>query len=384
MSVLLVHNAVVLAASLARNRDQLGPRGLFGLIGYAAIDAFRFWDAQWYVRIATIGYDYKRTAFFPLYPSLSRAVAEVLGIREIAAAVLVSHVAFVLALWAFHRFTLLDVDEAAARRATWILALFPTAFFFSAAYTESLFLLPAVLALTAMRSRRWIWAGLWGALAALTRNVGVLLAVPLLLEYLWAHRTALRGWGSGLRTLLRAGLAVLPVGLGALAYMAFLWRRFGDPLSFARVQPLYYRIGLPPWRTVLDGYRFYLRRMGQLDLPTIHAHPVWVKAVYMPFQVLVVSLYLLILAVSFGRIRWSYWLLMLLSFLIPLSTATPGDYFMSFSRYLLSVPPLFLCLEGLFTLGGRYRRWAYRVYLACSLALLAFFSYVWTGGTWVA
>ena len=63
------------------------------------------------------------------------------------------------------------------------LAIFPTAFFLFGAYTESLFLMFALLSLREGTQAHWGRAATFGALAALTRLQGVLLVVPL--AYLW-------------------------------------------------------------------------------------------------------------------------------------------------------------------------------------------------------
>ena len=76
-----------------------------------------------------------------------------------------------------------EFSEEIARRAVLYAAVFPTAFFFLAPYSESLFLLLVLLSFWSARRGRWAMAGATGALAALTRNLGVLV-VPLDLEYL--------------------------------------------------------------------------------------------------------------------------------------------------------------------------------------------------------
>src|ERR671928_98277 len=124
---------------------------------------------------------------------------------------------FVLAVFALSRLFFLRAGELA-------LAFFPTAFFLNAVYTEALFLALTAGSYWAVRVRRnLLVAGLLGALAAATRNVGVILLVPLSLEWLRNRREF------GARGL--AGLALVPAGL--FGYMALLWGRFGEPLLFS-------------------------------------------------------------------------------------------------------------------------------------------------------
>src|SRR5258707_14025527 len=78
-------------------------------------------------------------------------------------------------------------------RRTWLfLCIFPTAFFFFAAYNESLFLLLTASAFLAMRRQKWWLAGILGFLAALTRSAGLFLVIPFLWE-LWMARETITG-----------------------------------------------------------------------------------------------------------------------------------------------------------------------------------------------
>jgi hypothetical protein len=69
-----------------------------------------------------------------------------------------------------------------------LLAFSPMAFFFSAVYSESLFLALSVGCIYLARRGRWGLACGLGALAAASRNTGVLLVVPLALLYLYGPR----------------------------------------------------------------------------------------------------------------------------------------------------------------------------------------------------
>src|SRR4029079_9154843 len=75
-----------------------------------------------------------------------------------------------------------------ASRSVWYMLIFPTSFFLSAVYAESLFLVMALGAIYAARRERWLFAGLLGAGAALTRPFGVVVAVPLAVELLMQWR----------------------------------------------------------------------------------------------------------------------------------------------------------------------------------------------------
>ncbi|HVW18581.1 MAG TPA: mannosyltransferase family protein, partial [Solirubrobacteraceae bacterium] len=174
--------AVHFAGLSSRARD-FDPRGLtsgFGSLGDLLLAPAARWDATWYLTIAHDGYrgDPARAAFFPLYPLLARGAV---------GGVLVSFVASWLGLAALHRLTAIELGDAPARAAVWLLACFPAAFFLTAVYSEGLFLALSVGAVLAARTDRWAIAGVLGALAAATRSAGVVLLVPLAL--LWCTRS---------------------------------------------------------------------------------------------------------------------------------------------------------------------------------------------------
>lgn len=382
LRVFLTNKLLVLLVTVFANWE--GWRRLFSVdMAYEVlVRNYRFFDATWYVGIAAHGYEgLKETAFFPLFPLMMRLFGDVLPVGLLAAGVLVSNLAFIGLLYGLARLARLDLDEPTARRAVWMLGLYPTSYYFSAAYTEALFALFMVFSLYWMRTRRWAAAGVAGGLAALTRNMGVLLALPFVLEYWSSLREGgtnpreLLSW-NGARRHLGSLLWVGVIGAGGLTYVAFLWWRFGEPFAFANTQSLYGRDSLMPWSTLYHGYVFGLRHVMALNLPLT-----W-NDIYFTTQLLFVTLVLVVLVASLGRIRWSYWVIILYSFLIPLfGPSTKGfvDYFISFSRYSLLILPLFLSLASLLR-----NRWLYRAYMAVSVGLLVVLLYEWSKHRWVA
>lgn len=221
--------------------DPLGPSGFLGYWAH--------WDGAWYSQIATEGYGERApesTAFFPLYPMLVR-FGSALGGGPAFWGVLISLLCTALALFFVYRVAEKFYDTRAARAATLTLAFFPTAFFLNAVYTEALFLaLTAGCVWAASVRRDLLLAGVLGALAAATRNVGVLLVIPLFFEWLGNRREF------GARGLL--GISLVPAGL--VGYALFLWERFGEPFLFAGQQEDYWERELAsPFATAVDAWR---------------------------------------------------------------------------------------------------------------------------------
>ncbi len=221
-------------------------------------ETFAAWDSGWYFDIAQRGYYWSQSgqsslAFFPLYPLLMRALAWPFGGGDRAlwiSGIALSYLCLLLGLTVLHRLTETRCGgREAARRTVLYVAVFPFAYFFTQVYTESLFLLTSVSAVAAAFSARWGWAGVFGALTALTRPNGILIALPLGLIAL-AGRPRL-----GELTRRAAALALVPLGFAA--YCAFAYQLAGDPLAWLRAQSQWgYSVGNRPWvelMRLLDG-----------------------------------------------------------------------------------------------------------------------------------
>jgi hypothetical protein len=275
--------AGVLALDRVRGWQGFDPARLtapFGPLGDILVAPAARWDSVWYLAIAADGYasEAGRAAFFPLYPLLVRAVgapaALVVPDRavHVVAGVVVSLAALLAGLYLVHRLASLELGEAAAGLATALVAFSPTAFFFSAVYSESLFLALSVGTLYAGRLGRWRWAAVLGALAAATRSTGVLLVVPLALLYLYgpradrprpsaggagaAHRAAWRRIAGRARPRHRPGLdaawlVLVPAGMGA--YLAYLQATGAGWLAPFRAGERWYREFAGPLGGVWDG-----------------------------------------------------------------------------------------------------------------------------------
>jgi len=146
------------------------------------------WDATWYLLIAKQGYSSFGTelAYPPVYPFLIRIIGKLFGNQFLLASLIISWTAvFGACLLLEERFTHLT-DQQTAVRGIRNLLIFPTAFFFFAGYTEGLFLLLLLLAWRYAEREKWLLAGLFGAVATLTRFLGIILIIPFM--YMWMKK----------------------------------------------------------------------------------------------------------------------------------------------------------------------------------------------------
>lgn len=208
------------------------------------------WDGLWYTGIATHGYWFQALAFFPLYPLLTAALHWVTFLPVYTTALMVSNLGLMGFTMSFYGLVRDIYGVDLAKRAVWIAIMFPTAFFMSAAYTEGLFLfLSTTVFWLAYRKKFWT-AGVFGMLAALTRNEGAFTVIPILWSYYQSY---------GL-TIKKSLWSVLLVPAGIVAFMVYQWRDFGSPVAFIAAQSYWGRHITWPWvgiflalKTIVNG-----------------------------------------------------------------------------------------------------------------------------------
>jgi len=375
----LVALAVWGASGQSRTFDPAGLTRPFSALGDVLAAPVARWDSVWYLAIAHGGYDHDpaRPAFFPLYPLAVRWAGFVVGSPVVAGA-LVSTAAFFVALVLLHRLVDLELGAKAARATVLVIALYPMGFFFSAVYTEGLFLALSVGSVYAARTGRWRWAGILGALGAATRNGGVLLVLPLA-ALAWARR------GTDDRREF-AWIAIVPVGLaaycgwlathgldaGAPFEAGKLWfRHFTGPLAGTR------DAGVAAWdglRQLLSGSRvpvYFTRAAG--DPFAVAGHNL------SNFAFLLAAIPALV--GTLRRLPLAYRAYALAAVALPLSYPVAPQPLMSLPRYLVVVFPLFMWLGWWTARGGPWRE---RAVLGASGAGLAVFSAQFATWHWVA
>ncbi len=305
----------------------------------------------------------RRPAFFPLYPLLIRAIGAFTG-SDLGAGLIVSNAASFLGLLYFYKLVEHEYNRHVAQRAAFYVSIFPTAIFFSAVYSESLFLFVTVASFYYARERRWLIAGVFGFLAALTRSEGVLLAAPLLIEWVVAAkeggREFFRYWFDDV---VKPLIGMLLVPLGLAMYMAYLWVLNGDPLRFSHVQSHWGRHPALPWIAIWNTVQKMLHAHAQQTVAN--------EALELAFT----ALMLIVLLAGIRRLRLSYVVYMALSIVIPMSTGS----LMSMQRFALVLFPMF----ALFGLWGARPTFS-NAYVAFSLPLLGLFTVLFADWYWVA
>ena len=369
-SRLVVLFAAVLAvlqigrAAGTRGFDPSNLTAPFGYFGNLLASGFARWDSVWYLAIAHDGYghDVAKTAFFPLYPLYVRGLGIVIG-SELIAGVLISLIAFAVALVLLHRLARLDLDERAAETTIALIAFCPVAYFFSAVYTEGLYLALSVGCLLRARRGGWASAGLLGGLAAASRNSGVMLAVPVVILFLYGpradHMRATSRWArrpfTGWRWVLprhRLTPSILwtllvPAGLGA--YLRYLQLKTGNGLTPFHAQAVWFRKFHGPFGGVWTGAVAAwdgLRQLLHGPPPPLYFKLAGGDPMMVAGQNLMLFAFLALGLVGlvgvFRRLPFAYGAYALVSLAMPLSYPVTPQPLASLPRYEVVLFPLFM------------------------------------------
>lgn len=143
------------------------------------------WDSGWYFNIVYRGYNTLQPyAFFPGYP-ISIYLFNLVINDIFASAASVSIILGVAWIPFFQAIAEHYMTKEAASRTTLLMAFFPYVFLFTTvAYSESLFLFACVASWYFYLNRNKFESSIFAAIATLTRMVGIIIVLPMLLDML--------------------------------------------------------------------------------------------------------------------------------------------------------------------------------------------------------
>lgn len=340
---------------LARNGWQTLPPLADQGPAFPLVGVWQRWDACWYTKIATYGYEAgeNSVAFFPLFPLLTGIVGRLLLGAMALGGLVVAGAAYVAAMTGLRRLVALDFDDEAALTTVVAISIFPTAFFFFAPFTESLFLATAVWAVLGARRRSWTIAAIAGLLAAMTRIQGVFLVLPLGWEAVMYWRE--RGWGSDGRSsppagsILRPTVALLAPAVGFATFLVFSSIVAGQtPLD---TQDAWGGTDFhPPWEVVDAAWRWAIDHHDPLQL----------------FNLAALLVFAFVSVVGLRQVPVAYSLYAIPQIVLIGSRIQPTPL-TSTGRYLIVIFPVFVILA---LVPGRWPRFGWALGSALLLALL--------------
>ena len=341
--------------------------GLVGLLLFAPevslVYAVSAWDTVPYLHLAKDGYQTgdSACAFYPLLPLLIRCSAPLFGGNHVYAGVFLANVFSVVALFLFFRFVQVEHGEAAAKKSLLALLAFPTALFFSVIYTETLFLLQLMLVFFGMRQNRLTWVVVAAFLMPLTKAIGIFVTAVLAWHWLehYRQRNGLAHHAPWL------GVAFVPL-LGWTVFLFLMWKWTGDSLEAFKAQRFY-----PYQPSILNI--FSPQKWGPAFLKWGSLHESMNSILDRGcFVLLLGSLY------PIWKLDKKYFIWALFAGVIPALT----NCFFSYSRYILSVFPLFILFGIYFSRPARH--WVFWYYFVLMLAfqsylIVRFVNHLWAG-----
>jgi hypothetical protein len=310
-------------------------------------------DANWYTSVADNGYGTTGgdDHFPPLFPVLIRILEPFLG-SAFLAGLLISHLATLYALKLLYDTFYEWGGNDLAKRAVLFLLIYPASFFLFSVYSESLFLVTALLSFKHMKNGSWAWAGFWIFCAVLTRLQGAALLIPMV-YLMWREHVFLRKPATWF------GLALPAVG--GLFYL-FLRSKQVTNGVIPLVESNWHARLVPPWET----YWYALQTLASGKFTFIDL-----------LNWAVVTLFIILLVAGWRKIPLEYNLYTAFSLLIILIRIVETQPLISMSRYALMLFPSFFVL-GLAGESPRGRRLIIYTFIPLNLYLSAqFFLWGW-------
>jgi Gpi18-like mannosyltransferase len=341
----------------------------------AFISPWMRWDGLWYQRIVTQGYSAAdgTAQFHPLYPWMAIPLARI-GFSPLLNLLIISSLAGIALLYSFNKLAQLDLSARDSSFALLLFAFAPLAFVIYAPYAEALFLLTAVLCMIFIRQKSWWLAGLMGAFAALTRQQGILLLIPMAWE-LWEDSdrkpaSVLKKW--------RDWLALSLIFVGMIAWLIYRAVILDDlHIKFSNFNEFMYSFAISPNATkvVLDQqfiwpwqalYYSFIKLFSQPDLD------IWVN-------ITIAVIFLFLLAITWRKLRISYRLYSLGIAWVSFSYYTgPVHPYMGLPRHLLLAFPIFIGMAILIN-----KQWMRLLIIGLSSACMLFLLGLYVLNGWV-
>ena len=333
------------------------------------------YDAVHYVRIVQYGYNVGEitSGFHPLYPWTAR-VLFLLFREPLVSLLIVTSIAGLLLTFVFFRLVRLDHDQSTSWTATALLLCWPASLAIFAPYTEALFLLLSVSCLLMARQRHFWIAGFLGGLAALTRQHGIFLTLPLAWE-IWeasgkSFRTLFARWNA------LPSVLLVPAGYAVwIGYRAFVISDVQP--DFSSVQRFIYSVMVSP-----TAYSIYQEQ--QFTWPwtaiTKAAAILWNGGSHLSVlgDLTLAAAFIAMFIFGWRQLRTSYRIYSLVVILVALSYHTGSlNPYISLPRHMLPAFPVFIG----FAASYRFKRLPFVLCVLGATQALFLCCYVWE--TWV-
>lgn len=318
-------------------------------------DAWNRWDAPHYLYLAkywytNVGDEANFIVFFPLYPSILKLFT---GLNIALGSIALSIGFFTAGAYYFYKLICIDYPEKIARWATIAMAIFPTAYFFNAPYTESLFLFVFAVSMYSARQEKWVLAGIFTALCCLTRPFGILVLPAVLTEWFFSKD----------RSIKFLPIIILPSVFAVLGYLYLNSNIYGNPFAFQQIlETNWQKHMMSPFLSIASTWKIAFS--GGLTNYGIMVG--WAEAI-------TITICWLLIPFVVWKLRKSWAVFYILSVVLFSSTS----FILSTPRYILSIPPFFVLI------ALAEKNYFFKIiWRFVSIALLISFAIVFARGQW--
>ena len=324
-------------------------------------------------------------AFFPFYPILIRLFSIPLSLLQLnpiatatLAGVIISALGTLAAMLSLYDLTRESLGEDGGMRAVFYLLIFPTSFYFVQVYTEGLFIGLAFTCLAMLKRQRLVYAALLAGTATLTRAVGLMLVIPMVITWVRIHKQDVQklDWSQLDFKRLPWSLPWHALLMLTPVIVFLIWQSSYYGAAFNAVQSNFFgRLtnttggGFTLWTTV-----FNKMMAGFSQAPDVYGQVVSVQFsinYLIEFVCMAIGFIAILRCLKTDpEVGW----FSLAAFVIPLLSGPPGIH-----RYLLAAPALFITLA----------RWGKnpvfdRAWTVISLLLMGFLAMLFAFNYWVA
>lgn len=350
--------------NLPQNSEIINQGWLFS--SHRLIDMWARWDSGWYLSVIRLGYSMgenvyvsSNLAFFPVFPYLVKIIGWLfpLGVVNdeifVLIGVILSNLLLIASLVIIYHLTMLFFkNKTIAGNAVWLLLIFPTSFFLSSFYSESTFLFFSILSFWAAYKRKWFIACMMASILGATRPLGIMIGLPLLLEYLSSKDWKLKQIDASI-------LWFLLIPVGATIFFWHLYEKTGDFLAAVKVQSAWGKKPTNPFSTFLfpTGYWPFITQLDQLSIISVFV-------------------------TSFLMLRKSIkkFLPLVVYAVLSITPLLFGGTIVSASRFIVVIFPLFMYWAFLLKKSEKLSFYVKVVLMALQIILFAMFSqFYWVG-----
>lgn len=319
------------------------------------------WDGNSYTFIAVHGYvttgpEKTFIVFPPLYPLLIKFLT-LFRINPVLSGVIISNMFFVGAMIILFKLIALDYQKRIALLTIILISIFPTTFFFSIAYPESLFVFLFALSFYLARKGKYLFGGLIGGMAAITRPFGIII-FPALIFYLIIQKNL------NIRKFI---LFSITFGLPVLAYLLINYSLYESPFAFLEFLKNNWQKSFAfPWDGILSSWK---RGIFTPELSNYKFFAGYGEAIASTLAWIFIPI-----GIKHWGLKSPYLVYLFLATILFTST----DFILSAPRYLLSIPPFFILLAKIIDSNKVLKT----LWIIVSVVLLFYVSYEFSWGHW--